>query len=228
MPIAGSAEAPAPMWVTSAGRWIVPYSPYNTFDPGLDVDRGQVVLLGSDDRGSSWWHRSMLRFAEPLSGGAEAWAVELADGRLLGTAWHTDLSGAGRSYPNAYALSGDGGRSWTPTRDTGIVGQSTALTPLPDGRAVFLHTQRGSAAEVGIWGAVVEPTADDFGVRCHAPIWRAASGPGASTHEGWTRFTFGEPAAVLLDGGEVLLAFWYADADDSGIRLLRFRIEFGK
>jgi hypothetical protein len=227
MPIPGSAEATSPICVTSGGGWVVPYSPYNTFDPAVQVDRGQVVLLGSDDRGATWWHRSMLRFSEPLSGGAEAWAVNLADGRLLGTAWHTDLSGAGRSYPNAYALSRDGGNSWTATRDTGIPGHSTALTPLPDGRALFLHTRRdpSSASAVGVWAAVIEPTPADFGVCCHAPLWRATGGPGTSTHEAWTQFTFGEPAAVLLDDGEILLGFWYAEAQGSGIRLVRFRIE---
>jgi hypothetical protein len=228
MPIPGSAEAPAPMWVTLRGRWLVPYSPYNTFDPAITVDRGQVVLLVSDDRGATWSHRSMLRFTEPLSGGAEAWVVELADGRLLGTAWHTDLSGAGRSYENAYALSSDGGVTWTPTRNTGILGQSTALLPLPDGAALFIHTQRDAASAVGVWSAVVDPTPHDFGAQCHEPLWQAPASIGsgdASTHDAWTRFTFGEPAAVLLPAGEVLMGFWYNDATDSGIRLVRFRIE---
>jgi hypothetical protein len=169
----------------------------------------------------------MLRFAEPLSGGAEAWVVELAGGTLLGTAWHTDLSGAGRNYENAYALSDDAGTTWTPTRNTGILGQSTALLPLPDGGALFIHTRRQPPNAAGVWAAVVTPTPDDFGVGCHEPVWLApaSTGPGAAeTHDEWTQFTFGEPAALLLSDGEVLLGFWYSDATHSGIRLVRFRI----
>jgi hypothetical protein len=227
MPIPGSAEAPAPMWITTRGRWLVAYSPYNTFDPSLRVDRGQVVLLGSDDRGKTWWNRSMMRFAEPDSGGAEAWVVELADGRLLGSAWHTDLSGAGRVYENAYALSHDGGQTWTPTRNTGILGQSTALLPLPDGRALFIHTQRGASADAGVWAALVKPTRDDFGVESHESLWHPHGGTSdtsAASHDAWTQFTFGEPAATLLSAREVLLGFWYSDAADSGIQLLRFQL----
>jgi hypothetical protein len=170
----------------------------------------------------------MLRFTEPMSGGAEAWVIELADGRLLGAAWHTDLSGAGRSYENAYALSADGGLTWSPTRGTGVLGQSTALLPLPDGRALFLHTQRDPRSEVGVWAAVVDPTPDDIGIRCHQPVWRApvaTRGGNAATHDAWTRFTFGEPAAVLLPGGEILVGFWYSDDTDSGVRLVRIRLE---
>ena len=90
---------------------------------------------------------------------------------------------------------------------------------------LFLHTQRGAAADVGVWAAVVAPTPDDFGVRLHAPLWRAAGGAGASTHDEWRQFTFGEPAAILLDNGDLLLTFWYADDHEGGIRLVRVRIE---
>src|SRR5579862_6506812 len=36
----GSVEAPGTLCVTRAGRWLVCYSPYNTFDPAVTVDRG--------------------------------------------------------------------------------------------------------------------------------------------------------------------------------------------
>jgi hypothetical protein len=225
MPIPGAAEAPAPLWVTRNGRWLVCYSPYNTFDPAVQVDRGQVILLGSDDRGKSWWHRAMMRFNEPLSGGAEAWVVELAHGHLLGTAWHTDLSGANRHYENTYALSTDGGLTWTPTRNTGIRGQTTALLPLPEGPALFLHTQRAGASDIGIWAAIVEPTPEDFGVQHHEPLWiapKSVDSTSTSTHDTWTQFTFGEPAAILLSSNTFLVGFWYSDGAAGGIRLMKF------
>jgi hypothetical protein len=51
MPVSGSAEAPGTMCILNSGRWIAPYSPYNTFDPNLKVDRNQVIVMYSDDRG---------------------------------------------------------------------------------------------------------------------------------------------------------------------------------
>jgi Neuraminidase (sialidase) len=84
MPIPGSAEQTSPLCVARSGAWHACYSPYNTFDPQVKPERNQVVLLTSRDRGRTWRHTAMLRWPDPLSTAAEAWVVELADGRLLG------------------------------------------------------------------------------------------------------------------------------------------------
>lgn len=141
MKIPGAAEAPGAMCITRNGDWIVVYSPCNTFDPTLKVDRNQVVALCSRDNGITWEHTSMLRFENINSGGAEAWAIELADGRLLGTCWHQNYDGD-CDYPNPYAISNDQGRTWMPFKYTNIMGQSTSLAPLPDGRAIMAYNQR--------------------------------------------------------------------------------------
>ena len=136
MQIPGTAEAPGAMCITRDGRWLVCYAPYNTFDPKVVVDRNQVALLYSDDHGKTWIQTSMLRFSEIHSGAAEAWIIELTDGKLLGTCWQMDHS-VDRDYPNPYALSLDRGNTWLPPRSTGIQGQSVALAALPNARALF-------------------------------------------------------------------------------------------
>ncbi|MCX5661860.1 MAG: sialidase family protein [Planctomycetota bacterium] len=229
-PLAGSAEAPGPLCVTRSGRWVGPYSPYNTFDPRVQVDRGRVVVVLSEDRGDCWTHAAMLRFAEPLSGGAEAWCVELADGRLLGVAWHTNLAkgDAGKvSYPNAYALSSDGGATWTPTRSTGTPGHTTALTAMPDGKALFCFVQRNPASAAGIYLAIAAPTPEDFGLQTPQAVWqpatRAKDGKAVGLDD-WTGFNFGEPSTALLPDGTVLLSAWFSDATHSGVLCRRLRM----
>lgn len=225
MPIPGSAEAPGPMCVTRSGKWLACYAPYNTFDPDLKVDREQIVVMCSDDEGKSWQHTPMLRFAEPGSGGAEAWVVELADGRLLGTSWHLDHNGK-NEYPNAYSLSSDGGKTWLPTQSTGIMGQSTALTPLPDGRALFVHNRR-KPGEAGVWLSVVKPTPSDFGVEHSDALWRAETATQSGTsgeHAEWTDFSFGEPAVAALPDGTFLMTFWCVQPSGRGIGYVKFRI----
>src|SRR5262245_18452038 len=155
MPIPGAAEATGPLCLTQTGRWIACYSPYNTFDPDLEVDRSQVVAMMSDDQGGTWRDTSMLRFHHPSITAAEAWVVELSDGQLLSTCWR--IVDDGSELTNAYALSRDGGTTWSPTRSTGTKGQSTALAPLPDGGALFLYNQRRHG-EPGVRLAVVRPT----------------------------------------------------------------------
>jgi len=220
----GSAEAPCALTVTRGGRWIACYAPYNTFDPGERVDRGRVVVALSDSEGAAWRHRDALRFAEPDSGGAEAWVIELSGGELLATAWHVDHS-ARRHYPNAYAMSSDGGETWSPTRSTGIQGQSTALAALPGGRALLIYNQR-KHGRPGVYLAVVKPTPESFGVEHDQMIWAAPSATQHATsadHSEWTDFSFGEPHVTILPDGTLFAVFWCIEGAESGIRYVRLK-----
>jgi hypothetical protein len=222
MSFPGAAEAPGALCVTRAGVWHACYSPYNTFDPAVKPERNQVVLLTSPDQGNTWCHSAMLRWADPLSTAAEAWVVELADGRLLGTCWNLNQRD-GTDFPNAYAVSDDGGMTWSPTRSTGILGQSTALCPLPDGRALFIYNQR-KHGEPGVWLAAVRPTPADFGVEWNHILWRAPrQATGASGHAEWAGFAFGEPSVTRLPDGGLLAVLWCRGAHGNGIRYLRLR-----
>jgi hypothetical protein len=170
MPIPGSAEAPGPLTVTSGGRWIACYAPYNTFDPRVVVDRNQIVAVLSDDEGRSWRHTSMLRFDDPQAGGAEAWVIELDEWpgdpdpsspegmrpltgrpakarRLVGTCWSMCLA-TGVDTPIPYAISHDEGTTWTPTRSTGITGQATSLAPAPPSTRVELPVQHSGSVQL--------------------------------------------------------------------------------
>ena len=224
LPIPGAAEAPGALCATRSGRWLVPYSPSNTFDPRLRVERHQVLVVYSDDAGVTWRHSAMLRFDDLNSSGAEAWVVELTDGRLLGTCWH--VAHHGDEWPNAYAISHDGGTTWRPTGSTGILGQSTALAALPDGRALLVYNQR-KHGEPGVWLAVVRPTDTDFGIERHDIVWRAETKTRSATSGDlaeWTDFSFGEPSVAVLPDGCLLVALWCIQPSGTGIRFVKFEI----
>jgi len=223
--IPGAAEAPGPLCITQRGRWVACYAPYNTFDSSVSVDRGQIVLIASDDGGITWQHTAMLRFPEPNAGGAEAWVIQLTDGRLLGASWHLDHRGQAE-YPNPYALSMNEGKSWSRTRSTGINGQSTALAALPPDRALFVHNRR-KQGEAGVWMSVVKPTAEDFGVQHSESVWRAETSTQTGTsgeHMQWTDFAFGEPSVVVLSDQTLLVTFWCVQPSGRGIGYVKLRI----
>jgi hypothetical protein len=227
MPLAGSAEAPGALCVTREGRWCACYAPYNNFDANVSVDRAQIVLLASDDCGMTWKHTPMLRFSEQDSGGAEAWVIQLSDGRLLGTCWHVDNSNQ-RVYPNAYAISSDEGRTWSATRSTEIMGQSTALCPLPNGKALFVYNRRKEHA--GVWLAIVSPTVETLGVELNEAAWlcQTATQRDTSGELGeWTDFAFGEPSVMVLSDGTLFLTFWSIQPSGQGIRYLKVKIMRG-
>ena len=89
----------------------------------------------SHDQGASW-PEYMDVMIEP-EGRVFFWEskiVELADGRLLAVAWTYD-DNAKADRPNQYALSDDGGKSWSPPRSTELLGQT--LTPIVDRAGQF-------------------------------------------------------------------------------------------
>ena len=224
MPVPGAAEAPGAMCITRRGRWLGCYSPYNTFDAELAVDRSKVLVLASDDRGETWQHSAMLSFSEPRSGGAEAWVVELSDGRLLGAAWQLHLDDQ-QDYPNPFAVSHDG-LVWQPTRSTGTMGQSVGLAAAADGRVLMTYNQR-KHGEVGVWLARARPTDEDFGLEANQIVWRAGlatRGGTSGDHSQWTDFAFGEPAVTVLDDETFLIVMWVNQPDGQGVRYVRLRM----
>lgn len=225
LPLPGAAEVPAPLCPLRSGRWVAPYSPHNTFDPELEVDLRHVVLMISDDRGGHWRHTSALRVQEDDSYLAEAWVTQLDDDRLLATSWHL-LRGDGDDYPNVYALSADGGDTWSPTADTPIHGQSAGLTPLPGGRVLMAYNQRRHG-EPGVRLALARPTESDFGLLYDQLVWKAAvpsqnNTSGKSTE--WTDFAFGEPAVTVLPHDQALVMFWCIQPDGAGVGYVKIQL----
>ncbi len=225
IPLPGAAETPAPMCVTRTGRWLAPYAPHNTFDAALKVDLQHVVVMSSDDEGKNWSQASAIRVTEANSYVAEAWTTELSDGRLLTTCWHLHR-GDGDDYPNAYSLSDDQGKTWSPTYATPILGQSASLAPLPNGKVLFAYNQRRHG-KPGVYLALAKPTGEKFNVLANEIVWRAAT---ATQHEtsgkstSWTDFAFGEPSVTILPDDTVLVTLWCIQPDGTGIRFVKLKI----
>ncbi len=226
LPEPGAAECPGALCVTRSGRWVCCYSPYNTFDRDVRVTRDRVVAMLSDDCGLTWRGRRMMDFENPDDGAAEAWVVELADGRLIGACWHMNVR-AGSDYENAFVISNDVGETWSPVVSTGIRGQSVALAPLPDRRVLMVYNPR-KVDPRGVWLAVASTAAADFGLQANRIVWRAENSTQSGTsgeHATWTDFAFGEPSVTLLLDGSLLLVFWCAQPSGSGIGFARVTME---
>jgi hypothetical protein len=224
MPQAGSAEAPGPMCITRRGRWVACYAPYPTFDPEVRVDRGHLALLYSDDDGGSWQYTSMMRFAEPDSGGAEAWVVELADGRLLGACWHVSYID-GLEFQNPCAISADAGATWRPPISTGILGQSIALAPLDDGGALLVYNQR-KHGDIGVWLAMLRPSGGGVSLEWNQPVWlakQATQTTSSGQHDDWCDFAFGEPSVTILSDRSILVTLWCLQPSGHRIRYIKLR-----
>ncbi|MFN8620710.1 MAG: sialidase family protein [Chloroflexota bacterium] len=212
--------------VTRSGRLLAPAA---TIEPDHLGER--VVLAISDDGGRSWPRSTTcLRDPDGRLGYLEQKLTELPDGRLLATAWTATMAGlVDRS--NSFALSADGGLTWSPPRSIGTMGQTLSVTPLGGDRLLVLYNRRygrqgvviaiARLDEQGPWPILWEGLVHDAA----ASRERAA---GADAIEEMKAFAFGFPTAVRLADGELLATWWQSlDGDPlgtTGVAYARLRV----
>jgi hypothetical protein len=103
------------------------------------------------------------------------------------------------------------------------MGQTTALAPLTDGRALFLYNQR-KHGEPGVRAAIARPTNASFGIEYDDYLWRAETRT-QSTSSGslseWSDFSFGEPSIAPMPDRTCLAVLWCIQPSGSGIRFVK-------
>jgi hypothetical protein len=148
----------------------------------------------------------------------ESKIVELADGRLLATAWAYDQQAA-EDLPNQYAISTDGGATWTEPCSTGLSGQTLTPLALPDGRVLCVYRRMDRP---GLWTVLSELQGNTWVNGDTGPIWGAdTAGLTSQTTNMAANFNvlrFGAPCCSLLPDGSVLGAFWCYEDCVSNVR----------
>ena len=112
-PLVGpSFELCCPIVPLRDGRWFLPTSTWRGWDG--DCPNGmKMVAFVSHDGGRSWpEYRDVMRDPEQRIIYWESKICEMPDGRLLAVAWVYDQVAAA-DLPNHYAISADGGNSWS-------------------------------------------------------------------------------------------------------------------
>lgn len=206
------------------GRWVLPTSTWRGWD-GQCPNGMKMVALVSRDRGRTWpiWRDVM---ADP-AGKVIYWEskiVELPDDRLLATAWAYDEAAAA-DLPNQYAISEDGGATWTPPRSTGILGQTLTPLVLPQGGILCVYRRMD---EPGLWVSRCRLKAGEWVTEETAPLWGTRQGGLTATSANMTHnfnvLRFGAPTLMARADGVVMGAFWCYEDWVSNIRWFTLRV----
>jgi sialidase-1 len=219
-PIVGPAfEMCCPLTPLRDGRWLIPTQTW----PGWAGDCPNGIRMGalvSRDGGRTWptWMDVMH---DPAGGPVYFWEskiVELPDGRLLAVAWvYDDAAKADR--PNHYALSADGGQTWTAPASTGLRGQTLTPLVLPDGRVLVVYRR---IDQPGLWATLARLDGERWVNEAERPLWgQQAAGLTASSTDMAHNFNvlrFGAPSLTRLADGTVFIAFWAYEDTVSVIR----------
>jgi len=228
-PLVGpSFELCSPVTFLRDGRWLLPTSPWMDWEGNLP-NGNRMVAFVSADRGRSWpeYLDVMHSPADDLIFW-ESKIVELSDGRLLAVAWCYDRQ-ANADRPNHYAISADGGATWTPPRSTGLLGQTLTPCRLPDDRVLCIYRRMDRP---GLWANVSHLEGDRWVNDGCQPLWGHRSPEGTTTLEETMVETFhglkfGAPSVIHLADGTVFAAFWCYEQNVSIIRWFKFDVARG-
>ena len=207
------------------GRWVIPMATWMDWDG--DAPAGmKAILLFSDDQGRTWPEYSIVM--DGWVDGVVYWEsklLRLADDRLLATAWVHNLK-EGRDLPDHYALSHDGGRTFTQPRSTGLAGQTLTPFLLPDGRILCIY--RGTETP-GLRARVVRLDGEEWVNETETVIWGAQTigmdrGRGQNIVDDMATLRFGFPCGLSLPNGDVYFVFWCYEDCVSNIRWFRLRV----
>lgn len=224
-PLTGpSFEMCCPLTVLRDGRWLVPTQTW----PGWDGDcpNGiRMIALVSHDEGATWpeyW--DVMREADGKVYFWESKIVELADNRLLATAWaYDDVAKSDR--PNQHVLSSDGGQSWSAPASMGLQGQTLTPLALDDGRILCVYRRMDRP---GLWTNLARLEGERWVNEAEAPLWgHEAAGLTASTANMAHNFNvlrFGAPCLTRLVDGSIFLAFWCYEDCVSNVRWFKFSV----
>src|SRR5690606_12715178 len=103
------------------GRWVLPTATWRGWDGELP-NGNRMVAFVSEDRGRTWpRYLDVMRHPRDEVNYWESKIVALPDGRLVAVAWSYDEK-QDRHLPVHYAVSADGGASWSPPTPTPLAG----------------------------------------------------------------------------------------------------------
>ncbi len=228
-PLASPLEGPgfelcSPITVLNSSRWLLPTSTWPSWDGHLPNGHRMVAFI-SEDRGRIWprYADVMVHPSKPVNYW-ESKIVALPDERLLAVAWAYDTE-AKRDLPNQYAISSDGGATWTPPASMELTGQTLTPLVLDDGRILCVYRRMDIS---GLWAQLAHLDGERWVNGGAEPLWGHNAGGLTRTSESMAKnfqsLRFGAPCLTRLEDGRILVAFWCYEDCVGIIRTFRFRL----
>jgi len=231
-PLVGpSFELCCPIVPLSDGRWFLPTSTWRSWD-GECPNGMKMAAFISHDGGRSWpEYQEVMRDPQ---GRVIYWESKIAElpaerpqqgnGRLLAVAWAYDEV-AGADQPNQYAISADGGNSWSTPRSTGLQGQTLTPLILDDGRVLCVYRR---IDRPGLWANLSHLEGDHWVNDSETAIWgvtaQRLTGDSSNMVQNFQVLRFGAPCVARLTDGTIFVAFWCYEDCVSVIRWYKLSV----
>ena len=210
------AEASGPAVLLKDGSWITPITGFPDWDGNM---HGKLCgrALRSFDEGKSWSDEVIcMDFGDDSSITCyEQRMCQLASGTIVNIGWNEDLK-TGARLMNHFTYSTDNGKTFSKPQSTYVLGQASSVCALGEEKLLALHAVRRDTNRPGIYGYVIDFSDKTWKVVDSALIWEPSTPIKKDERmaEIFSFLKFGQPGAILLSDGDVLMSHWYADAGE--------------
>ena len=172
--------------------------------------------LRSFDEGKTWNDDTVcMDFGDELITCYEQRMCQLASGTIVNIGWNENLT-TGERLMNHFTYSVDNGKTFSAPESTGVLGQASSVCALGGERLLALHAVRRDTDRPGIYAYVIDFSDKTWNVVDSKLIWEPATPMKKDERmaEIFSFLKFGQPGAILLSDGDVLMSHWYADAGE--------------
>jgi len=136
---------------------------------------------------------------------------QLDSGMIVCIAWNED-SATGERMANHFTYSCDNGKTWSAPESTGIFGQASSVCAIGGERLLALHAIRRDTDRPGIYGYIVDLSKKTWNIVDSAVLWEPSVPvvKDAKMAEIFAFLKFGQPGAIKLANGDIMMSHWYA------------------
>ncbi len=204
-------EASAPLTVLSENTFITPITGFPDWNGNI-TSRYCGRVLRSDDGGKTWDDSTVCMEFDGDITCYEQRMCRLESGAIVCIGWNENII-TGERLNNHYTISYDGGRSFSKPISTGIQGQASSVCALGGDYLLALHAVRRDTDRPGIYGCIVDLSNRKWNIVEKTVLWEPSVPivKDKNMAEIFSFLKFGQPGAILLSSGDIMMSHWYAE-----------------
>ena len=204
-------EASAPITVLKNGTLITPITGFPDWNGQM---HGKMCgrALRSEDGGITWNDNAVcMDFGDNSTTCYEQRMCQLESGAIICIGWNENTK-TGKRLENHYTVSYDDGKTWSKPVSTGIMGQASSVCAIGGEKLLALHSVRRDTDRPGIYACIVDFSGKKWDIIEKELVWEPdfAILKDNKMADIFSFLKFGQPSAILLKDGDILMSHWYA------------------
>jgi len=218
-------EASAPVTVLKDGTLITPITGFPDWE-GKSHGRMCGRALRSEDGGRTWNDDAVcMEFEGDNVTCYEQRMCQLESGTIINIGWNENVE-TGERCENHYTMSFDNGKTWSKPETTGIMGQASSVCAIGGEKLLALHAVRRDTDRPGIYAYVVDFSDRKWNIVEKEVVWEPLTPmvKDKNMAEIFSFLKFGQPGAIKLSDGNVMMSHWFAEQGQYKVAATRIEL----